>query len=417
MLLDSEGVEAVLPEASEPIVSVSFNQPIKVHQNVSSPKSTNSSPKVTYSPKLSTNRETTHVKQINVADFAKLHVQAGKSAETQANSSVAEHQNRMSKVKFKGASNSVPSYNEKQENIKNTIAQNDALLATVKLPRKRRDHTPMYVSKIEPKSPQASSFLLPTTVPQRNKFIDMLIGDNQANDLSSSPASDTFPRLHYGSPPPPPKRHSDLDNEIAGEISIPVPRLPHLISPRAQLQPTVTADDDRKPTRQSTGHTESTQHTDDDPVVIVTNEDGVSITQNYELDREGWDSGFNSTTPRLSIDSRAHALTPMSGLVGGSTTLDIPNDHRSLTPFSTITTSTYLDQSRPQSRFLDVPHFIGDSHETSPRRFGLESRPSVTKLPAIYSRNDDTESMSERNFDFTPLPIQSVRTSDGEMSD
>ena len=116
----------------------------------------------------------------------------------------------------------------------------------------------------------------------------------------------------------------------------------------------------------------------------------------------------------------------MCSVTAGSVLLEIPSsDHRSLTPFSTITNSTNFDHSRPQSSFLDVPQFIGgghydphDSHNRS--RFYPESRPPLNKLPAIYSRNtnDSNDAGSEdHRFDFTPLPLQSIRTSDGELSD
>lgn len=382
---------------------------------ISSPKL--NSPKLSYSPKL-TSRETTHVNQINVGDFANL--RDGSSKQTDGSSTslnVADYKYQMNKTRFKGASNSVPHYNDKQDNVKKTVAQNDALLAAMSKNRKnRQQNPPIYVSKIEPKSASKSSFLLPTTVPHRNKFMDLLLADDSRPDAHSPGRStpDSLPRISFGSPIPIQKQsYHDEEEQMTGEISIIVPKLP-------QLTKTQTQQSLGKISTFSGGS--DTQHTEDEPIVIVTNEDGEVNAADTEQD--GWESGYSSSSPRLSsLDSRAHALmTPMSSVTAGSVLLEIPNDHRSLTPFSTITNSTYLDHSRPASSFLDVPQFIGghyDSHDTHRSRYLPECRPPVNKLPAIYSRNDESNDggSEDHRFDFTPLPLQSVRTSDGEMSD
>lgn len=357
------------------------SQSAKGHRVTSSPGNAND--KTQHSPKLNHQRETTQVKQINVADFAKLHVHASKPAEVQStNTNVTDYQQRVNKIRFKGASNSVPNYNEKQENIKKTVAQNDALLTTAKQSIKRKDQGSIYVSKIEPKSPPQSSFLLPNGSSHRNQFMDYLGG------------SDTFPRISYGSPTP---LNNVSEDESLGDITIMVPKLPHLDCHRSLSHSSTEVE-------HKSESPETAQHTEDEPIVIVTNEEGKS------KEHDGWESGYSSITPRLSVDSRAHALTPMSGLA-------IPNEHRSLTPFSMITNSTYLDHSRPQSTFLEVPHLTADLHDSGAKKFLIDLRHPVHKLPAIYSRNDDREAVDEHRIDFTPLPLQSVRTSDGEISD
>ena len=361
--------------------------------------------KVSYSPKHSQNRETTHVKQINVADFAKLQVKTVKSPEaTPTTANLADYQQRVNKVRFKGASNSVPNYNEKQDNIKKTVAQNDALLASSKQPTtNHKSQNPIHVRKIEPKSPSKAALLLPTTGQYRNQLMEMISTDNRMD----TSAPDVFPRMQYGSPTPLHNQYNGSDDEMSGEISIVVPKLPQLNRPRTEI-PTATNEIEEP-------ETNVTQPNKYEPVVIVTNDEVPRALKKSKQEREGWESGYNSMTPRLSVDSRSHALiTPTSGVIGGSAMLEIPNEHRSLTPFSTITNSTYLDHSRPQSTFLEVPHLAAECHDPNSRKLSLELRPSMGKLPAIFSKNDDTEST---RLDFTPLPLQSIRTSDGELSD
>lgn len=408
----------------------------KTHQMISSPKL--NSPKLSYSPKL-TSRETTHVNQINVGDFANLREGSSRQSDaTSANQNVPDFKYQKNKIRFKGASNSVPNYNDKQENIKKTVvAQNDALLTNMsssgsssnRSKKSRAGKPPIYVSKIEPITAQKSpNFLLPTTVPHRNKFMDLLLGDTGRSDISTRSSPDSLPRINFGSPTPLQKypSTSTADDYMTGEISIIVPKLPHLN--KTQTEQSLTDIDSKF----SVSGASADHHTEDEPIVIVTNEDGVNTTHDHNgdlTDRDGWESGYSSMSPRLSsLDSRAHAImTPMSSITAGSVLLELPtSDHRSLTPFSTITNSTNFDHSRPQSSFLDVPQFIGaaagshfDTHESHNRRFFPESRPPLNKLPAIYSRNtnDSTDCGEDQRFEFTPLPLQSIRTSDGELSD
>lgn len=328
---------------------------------------------------------------------------------TNVNQNIADYQYRLNKVRFKGAGNSVPSNDQRRQSI---ISQNDNLLSQMaaKGKHKAKDQEgkpPMYVSKIEPKSQ-----LSPNTVPHRNKFMDMLILDANGGERSavSTPQSCmSLPRIHFGSPPPV-SLMRDGDDEDMGEITLIVPKLPHL-QPRtpspSQLEVNLRS--------LSTDDTD-TSKTDDDPVFVITNENGEDIKASEVPRRDDWESGYSSMSPRLSIDSRPHALTPMSSQ--GSLMLEVPApvtftpiDQRCTTPGSSY---LELPGTRPQSSLID---FSGDypGLESFPRKFATEARPPI--LPAIYSRNTVESDMDEHRFEFTPLPIQSVRTSDGEISD
>ncbi|KAF6032832.1 hypothetical protein EB796_008877 [Bugula neritina] len=402
---------------SEPLPAKDSDQTTKTQATYSSPKPS-SYHKLSSSPKShNRDRGTTHINQINVADFAKLNVKVTKPTEpSPPNHNITDYQYRVSMVKFKGASNSVPNYNEKQENIKKTVAQNDALLSNTSKVRKK-DVKSMKVSRIEPIPPDRASLLVPTALPHGNKFMNLLIDDRKWDQMSNSSKStleSTLPRLHYDSPTPF-QRQGNGDDEMAGEISIAVPQLPHLIANnRTTRQPSGSKKQTENNLETSNEqHVDTNLHIEEEPTVIITNEGGTHVNKEVaDGTRDGWESGYQSITPRLSVDSRSHAMMP-----GAALHLDIPTEHRSMTPFSSITLSTYIDQSRPSSTHLDVPSNGVDNSDSYSRKISLETRSSVSKLPAIHSRNDNYESMDDRTLYFTPLTIQSIRTPDPEISD
>ena len=256
-------VDGVMDESL--LGTVEMRTSVRSHQFISNSPKLNS-PRLSYSPKLNS-RETTHVNQINVADFANLREGSSRQQtdSSPANQNVPDYKYQMNKIRFKGASNSVPNYNDKQENIKKTVvAQNDALLSNLSSRnnknKSRGGKPPIYVSKIEPKTAaaQKSNFLLPTTVPHRNKFMDLLLADTGRSDVSPSTARsspDSLPRINFGSPTPL-QKSSTADEDIPpGEITIIVPKLPQLSKTETQQSLTDKSDHrDRKSTRLNSSH-------------------------------------------------------------------------------------------------------------------------------------------------------------------
>lgn len=233
-----------------------------------------------------------------------------------------------------------------------------------------------------------SGYLLPLAYPrQHDNFITTLSrGDSVDSRISYATTPESLPRI-FGSPPPLRQASSDdsSDSYNTGEISIVVPRLPQL---NITVQESADEGEHHHDARSAACDTELSQHIDDEPIVIITNEEGAHVKES-----DGRESGYSSMTPRLSVDSMAHTLSPMSCLTTGSIRLGIPGDHRSLTPNST--SSSYLDvpHSRPQSSTFDTinliaPDMLGDSGS---KKLFLEPKSPLQKLPAIESRCSNPE--------------------------
>lgn len=345
-------------------------------------------------------RETTPLRQVNMADFAQFSVSRRLTGSKSVSPSGADH--HIHKLRTKSVNRrSVASVSEDENEAsdKDKDDDTDACRPDIHV----IDTTPYVIQQViieqpllsPPSQPllplrrtesistiSDSTHLMPVAYPrQSNGFTLLSRGDSVDSRISHATTPESLPRI-FGSPPPVHQSSSDTDSYNNGEISIVVPRLPQL---------NVAAPDDgerHRDIRSMAGEAEIGQHVDDEPIVIVTDEDGSHVKE-----RDGRESGYSSMTPRLSVDSMAHTLSPMSCLMAGSAHLSIPSDHRSLTPYST--SSSYLDvpHSRPQSSIFDTASLTlpVDTAVVDSRKIFLEPRLTLQKLPAIESRCSNHE--------------------------